>query len=89
MASDQTALEPIPQPPTIYLCRDASRMAPEVEKTFMSLYRDKSGASKQDSEEWMSQMKSSHRYLVDVWPRSSLGRVMIILGLTALGTTSS
>jgi cytochrome P450 / NADPH-cytochrome P450 reductase len=55
---------------TIYLCGDASRMAPEVEKAFVSLYRDKSGASEQDSEEWMSQMKSSHRYLVDVWPRS-------------------
>ena len=55
---------------TIYLCGDASRMAPEVEKAFVSLYRDKSGASEQDSEEWMSQMKSSHRYLLDVWPRS-------------------
>jgi cytochrome P450 / NADPH-cytochrome P450 reductase len=55
---------------TIYLCGDASRMAPEVEKAFISLYKDKSGASEHDSEEWMSQMKSSHRYLVDVWPRS-------------------
>ena len=55
---------------TIYLCGDASRMAPEVEKAFVSLYKDKSGASEQDSEEWMSQMKSSHRYLLDVWPRS-------------------
>jgi cytochrome P450/NADPH-cytochrome P450 reductase len=55
---------------TIYLCGDASRMAPEVEKAFISLYRDKSGASEQDSEEWMSKMKSSHRYLLDVWPRS-------------------
>jgi cytochrome P450/NADPH-cytochrome P450 reductase len=55
---------------TIYLCGNASRMAPEVEKAFVSLYKDKSGASEQDSEEWMSQMKSSHRYLLDVWPRS-------------------
>ena len=54
----------------IYLCGDASRMAPEVEKAFVSLYKDKSGASEQDSEEWMSRMKSAHRYLLDVWPRN-------------------
>ena len=54
----------------IYLCGDASRMAPEVERAFVSLYKDKSGASEQDSEEWMSRMKSAHRYLLDVWPRN-------------------
>jgi cytochrome P450/NADPH-cytochrome P450 reductase len=55
----------------IYLCGDASRMAPDVERAFVGLYQDKTGASEQDAETWMEGLKSSRRYLVDVWPRNS------------------
>ncbi len=54
----------------IYLCGDAGRMAPDVEKTFVGLYRDKSGADEQKGEAWMSELKASQRYRVDVWPRN-------------------
>lgn len=55
----------------IYLCGDASRMAPDVERAFVGLYQDKTGASEQDAEAWMEELKASRRYLVDVWPRNS------------------
>lgn len=55
----------------VYLCGDASRMAPDVEKSFAELYQDKTGVSEQDAETWMAGLKTSHRYLVDVWPRNS------------------
>jgi cytochrome P450/NADPH-cytochrome P450 reductase len=55
----------------IYLCGDASRMAPAVEKAFVSLYQDRTGAREQDAETWMEGLKASRRYLVDVWPRNS------------------
>jgi cytochrome P450/NADPH-cytochrome P450 reductase len=55
----------------IYLCGDASRMAPDVEKSFVSLCQEKTGVSEQDAETWMDGLKTSQRYLVDVWPRNS------------------
>ncbi len=55
----------------IYLCGDASRMAPDVERAFVGLYQDKTGASEQDAETWMEELKASRRCLVDVWPRNS------------------
>ena len=55
----------------IYLCGDASRMAPAVEKAFVGLYQDRTGVSEQDAETWMEGLKASRRYLVDVWPRNS------------------
>ena len=54
----------------IYVCGDAGRMSPDVEKGFVALYQEKTGASEQDAQKWMEELKSSHRYLVDVWPRS-------------------
>ena len=55
---------------TIYVCGDAGRMAPDVEKGFVALYREETGASEQDAESWMAGLKESNRYLVDVWPRN-------------------
>jgi cytochrome P450/NADPH-cytochrome P450 reductase len=54
----------------IYLCGDASRMAPAVEKAFIELYRDETGAGEAEGEEWMRDLKDSKRYVVDVWPRN-------------------
>jgi cytochrome P450 / NADPH-cytochrome P450 reductase len=55
----------------VYLCGDASKMAPDVEKAFVELYRDETGADEQEAEAWMTELKASHRYVVDVWPRNS------------------
>ncbi|HEX6711593.1 MAG TPA: cytochrome P450, partial [Rubrobacter sp.] len=54
----------------VYLCGDASRMAPAVEKAFIEMYRNESGAGEQEGEAWMRDLKDSRRYVVDVWPRN-------------------
>ena len=54
----------------VYLCGDAGRMAPDVEKAFVELYREETGAGEQEAEGWMADLKASQRYRVDVWPRS-------------------
>ena len=61
----------IDQGAVIYLCGDAGRMAPDVEKAFVDLYRDRNGIGEQDAEGWMAELKASQRYLIDVWPRNS------------------
>jgi cytochrome P450/NADPH-cytochrome P450 reductase len=52
------------------LCGDAGRMAPDVEKAFVALYQEKTGASEEDAQAWMEELKASTRYRVDVWPRN-------------------
>jgi cytochrome P450 / NADPH-cytochrome P450 reductase len=70
MAHQDDVWSQIEEGAVIYLCGDAGRMAPDVEKAFVGLYQDRTGASEQDAEAWMTELKASHRYLVDVWPRS-------------------
>lgn len=54
----------------IYICGDAGKMAPDVEKAFIWLYRDKSGADEQGGAAWMKNLRSRQRYRIDVWPRN-------------------
>jgi cytochrome P450/NADPH-cytochrome P450 reductase len=51
----------------IYVCGDASRMAPDVRRTFAAVYSEKSGASEASAERWLDEMMAQNRYLVDVW----------------------
>ncbi|MBF6561212.1 MAG: cytochrome P450 [Candidatus Binataceae bacterium] len=51
----------------IYVCGDASRMAPDVRRTFASIYAAKNGASPAQADAWIDQMTAAGRYLVDVW----------------------
>ncbi|MGF1472214.1 MAG: bifunctional cytochrome P450/NADPH--P450 reductase [Rubrobacteraceae bacterium] len=54
----------------VYVCGDAGRMAPAVERSFVTLYQESNGAGDQDAEAWMADLKASERYLVDIWPRN-------------------
>ena len=49
----------------VYVCGDASRMAPDVRRTFAAIYAEKTG--KKDAEQWLNELTTSNRYLVDVW----------------------
>ena len=69
-ANNEEVLRLVGEGAVIYLCGDASRMAPAVEKAFIELYRDETGAGEQEGEAWMQDLKDSKRYVVDVWPRS-------------------
>jgi cytochrome P450/NADPH-cytochrome P450 reductase len=51
----------------VYVCGDATRMAPDVRRTFAALYRDKTGAEEGAAEKWLDEMTATNRYLVDVW----------------------
>ncbi len=54
----------------VYVCGDASRMAPEVRRAFAAVYRDKLGADEQRADAWLDEMTAQNRYLVDVWAAS-------------------
>ncbi len=54
----------------VYVCGDASRMAPDVRRTFAAVYREKTGASEAKADEWLDEMTAQNRYLVDVWAAS-------------------
>ncbi|HEX2741121.1 MAG TPA: hypothetical protein VHM69_11795, partial [Rubrobacter sp.] len=69
-ANNEEVLRLVGEGAVIYLCGDASRMAPAVEKAFIELYREERGVGEQEGEAWMRDLKDSKRYVVDVWPRS-------------------
>jgi cytochrome P450 / NADPH-cytochrome P450 reductase len=54
----------------IYVCGDASRMAPDVRRTFAAIYAEKKGANLDDATAWIDRMAAERRYLVDVWAAS-------------------
>jgi cytochrome P450/NADPH-cytochrome P450 reductase len=51
----------------IFVCGDAKLMAPDVRRTFATIYAEKSAASLDAANAWMDQMTAQRRYLVDVW----------------------
>lgn len=51
----------------IYVCGDASRMAPDVRRTFAAIYREKTGSNAASAEAWLNALTTQNRYLVDVW----------------------
>ncbi len=51
----------------VYVCGDASRMAPDVRRTFAAIYCERTGASAADAEAWLNELTAQNRYLVDVW----------------------
>jgi cytochrome P450/NADPH-cytochrome P450 reductase len=53
---------------TIYVCGDSNRMAPAVRQAFGAVYRNKTGATSEEAERWLTELATGQRYLVDVWP---------------------
>ena len=54
----------------VYVCGDASRMAPDVRRGFGAICREKVGADQPGADAWLDEMTAQHRYLVDVWAAS-------------------
>jgi cytochrome P450/NADPH-cytochrome P450 reductase len=52
---------------SIYICGDASSMAPDVRKTISEIYQEKVAKSEQEANQWINDMISQQRYQVDVW----------------------
>ncbi len=57
----------IQQGAIVYICGDASKMAPDVRKAFAALYQEKTGKSEQEANQWLDELTAENRYLVDVW----------------------
>lgn len=55
---------------TIYVCGEASRMAPAVRAAFGIVYRQQTGAGEQQTAEWLKALEAENRYLADVWASS-------------------
>jgi cytochrome P450/NADPH-cytochrome P450 reductase len=51
----------------VYVCGDASRMAPDVRRAFTTMYREETGVDDRAAETWLDALTAEGRYLVDVW----------------------
>ncbi|HLW72406.1 MAG TPA: hypothetical protein VKS22_17515 [Candidatus Binataceae bacterium] len=51
----------------VYVCGDASRMAPAVHQTFAEIHAEKQNVSADTAESWLDRLAAEGRYLVDVW----------------------
>jgi cytochrome P450/NADPH-cytochrome P450 reductase len=51
----------------IFVCGDASKMAPDVRQAFIDLFAARTGASAADAKAWQAGLVASNRYLEDIW----------------------
>ncbi len=54
----------------VYVCGDATKMAPDVRRVFAEIYREKTGSDEAAAENWLKELSEQNRYLVDVWATS-------------------
>ena len=60
----------IEQGAIIYICGDGGRMEPDVKRTLIEMYREKTGADEAAGEAWMAKLAVDNRYVLDVWASS-------------------
>jgi cytochrome P450/NADPH-cytochrome P450 reductase len=53
---------------TIYVCGDATRMAPGVRSAFSRLFQDKRGVDQETADGLLAELDAQQRYVADVWP---------------------
>jgi len=56
----------------IYVCGNASTMAPAVRRALMQVCQDQSGQTPAEAETWLAGLRAGHRYLEDVWGGSNV-----------------
>jgi cytochrome P450/NADPH-cytochrome P450 reductase len=55
----------------VFVCGEASRMAPDVRQAFVDLFCKRTGVSPADGKTWLAGLVTSHRYLEDIWASSA------------------
>ena len=55
----------------IFVCGNASTMAPAVRRAFLDVFRKQTGKSQADAEAWLAELRTHHRYLEDIWGAST------------------
>ena len=51
----------------VFVCGEASRMAPEVRQAFIDLFVARTGAAVPDGKAWLAGLAANQRYLEDIW----------------------
>jgi cytochrome P450/NADPH-cytochrome P450 reductase len=51
----------------VFVCGEASRMAPQLRQAFVDLFRERTGASLADGQAWLAGLVAGRRYLEDIW----------------------
>jgi cytochrome P450 / NADPH-cytochrome P450 reductase len=59
----------------IFVCGNASTMAPAVRRAFMDVFREHSGKAEADADAWLAGLRADDRYLEDVWGGSTTSPV--------------
>ena len=54
----------------VFVCGEASRMAPDVKQAFVDLFCKHTGVSAADGKAWLAGRVTGHRYLEDIWASS-------------------
>lgn len=55
----------------IFVCGNASTMAPAVRRAFMDLFQKQTGKPQADAEAWLAGLRADDRYLEDIWGGST------------------
>lgn len=53
-----------------YVCGDTTRMVPAVAESYKQIYQAKTGKGSQEADQWLQEMSTQNRYLVDIWGTS-------------------
>ncbi|MCD2191874.1 cytochrome P450 [Actinomycetospora endophytica] len=56
----------------IYVCGNASTMAPGVRAALVAVFRAKTGAGEADGNAWLAGLRTSNRYLEDIWGETAV-----------------
>ena len=51
----------------VYICGDGRTMAPAVRETFIKIYQESKGCSKEDARKWMDEREASGQYVTDAF----------------------
>ena len=60
------------QDAAVYVCGNASTMAPGMRAALAGVFRAKTGAGGADAEAWLAGLRSSGRYLEDIWGETAV-----------------
>ena len=55
----------------IFVCGNASTMAPAVRRAFMDVFQEQSGKAQADADAWLAGLRAEDRYLEDIWGGST------------------
>ncbi|NMO91542.1 cytochrome P450 [Actinomycetospora sp. TBRC 11914] len=64
--------EAMQQDAVVYVCGNASTMAPGVRAALVAVFRAKTGAGEADGNAWLAGLRASNRYLEDIWGETAV-----------------